>query len=34
MIEAAGAEPDAALGAGPLRPRAVLDALAAALEPG
>jgi hypothetical protein len=34
MIEAAGADPDAALGAGPLRPRAVLDALAAALEPG
>jgi hypothetical protein len=34
MVEAATADPDAVLGAGPLRPRAVLDALAAALEPG
>jgi hypothetical protein len=34
MVEAALADADAALGAGPLRRRAVLDELAAALEPG
>jgi hypothetical protein len=34
MVEAATSDPDAPLGRGPLRPRAVLDALETALEPG